>query len=95
MLDTLKPPTLPVRRAIMCVRCEERPKALSSLDFKDEDLTDIIKLYYKVDYCIQAFQLFTNIDHLPETVLWDVNDRRQRYRGKSFQYRGPMGFRNP
>ena len=71
MLDTLKPLCIPVRKAIIWVRCEERPKALSSLDFKDEDLTDIIDLYYKVDFCIRAFPLFINMKKLPEDLMWD------------------------
>ena len=48
MLDTLRPLCFPVRQAIIWVSYEERPKALSGLDFKQEDLTDIIDLYYKI-----------------------------------------------
>ena len=71
MLDTLRPLCVPVRQAIMWVRCEERPIAHSSLDFKDEDLTDIIDLYYKIDYCIRAFPLFVNMDKPPDDLMWD------------------------
>ena len=65
MLDTLKPMCVPVRRAISWVRCKNRPRALESLDFKDEDLIHIIDLYYKVDFSIRAFPLFINMKHLP------------------------------
>ena len=61
ILDTLKPMCIPVRKAITWVRCEEKPKVLSGLDFKDEDLTDIIDLYYKVDFSIRAFTLFIDM----------------------------------
>ena len=70
-LDTLKPLCIPVRQVIMMVRCEDRPGALDYLDFKEEDLTDIIKLYYEVDYCIRTFSLFINMNHLPEALMWD------------------------
>ena len=66
MLDTLEPLCIPVRQAIMMVRTEDRPVALTYLDLKEEDLTDIIDLYFIVDYCIRAFPL-----HLSESLLWD------------------------
>ena len=71
MLDTLKPMCIPVCKAIIWVRCEERPKALSGLDFKDEDLTDIINLYYKMDFCIRAFPLFIKMKKLSEDLMLD------------------------
>ena len=70
-LDTLKPLCIPVRQVIMMVRCEDRPGALDYLDFKEEDLTDIIEFYYKVDYCIRTFPHFINMNHLPESLMSD------------------------
>ena len=69
MLDTLRPLCIPVRQVIMWVRCEKIPKALSGLDFKDEDLTHIIDIYYKIDYCIRAvIEALKNI-----IVYFDIN----------------------
>ena len=99
ILDTLKPMCIPVRRAIAWVRCEHRPKALESLDFKDEDLTDIIDLYYKVDFSIRAFPLFINMKHLPEDLMWDfartsiIEDNRTVV--DPFGIEDPMGLQNP
>ena len=70
MLDILKPLCI-VRQAIYMVRCEDIPLAITCLDFKEEDLTDIIDLYLKVDYCIRAFPFFVNMNHFPESLMWD------------------------
>ena len=69
LLDTSKPLCIPVCQAIMMVRCEDRPGVLTYLDFKEQDLTDIIDLYFKGDYCIRAFPLFINMNYLPEASM--------------------------